>query len=37
VRRLPANGTGIVKTARTAGVRVSAVQRIKAEMSAPVA
>lgn len=30
VRRLLSQGTGIVKTARTAGVGVSAVQRIKA-------
>jgi DNA invertase Pin-like site-specific DNA recombinase len=35
VRRLLAKGTGIVKTARTAGVGVSAVQRIKAAIGAP--
>jgi DNA invertase Pin-like site-specific DNA recombinase len=34
VRRLLSSGTGIVKTARTVGVGVSAVQRIKGEMAA---
>ncbi len=33
VRRLLSKGTGIVKTARTAGVGVSAVQRIKAAIA----
>jgi DNA invertase Pin-like site-specific DNA recombinase len=33
VRQLLAKGTGIVKTAKTAGVGVSAVQRIKAAMN----
>lgn len=35
LRRLLLSGTGIVKTARLAGVEVSAVQRIKVAMSAP--
>ena len=33
VRRLLSKGTGIVKTAKTVGVGVSAVQRIKGEMN----
>ena len=33
VRRLLSKGTGILKTAKTAGVGVSAVQRIKMTMS----
>ena len=33
VRRLLSKGIGIVKTAKTVGVGVSAVQRIKAEMN----
>ncbi len=37
VRRLLSGGTGIVKTARLAGVGVSAVQRIKAEARAVIA
>ncbi len=36
VRDLLASGTGIVKTARLAGVGVSAVQRIKAAMPAAI-
>jgi hypothetical protein len=34
---LLSSGTGVVKTAKLAGVGVSAVQRIKAEMSAIIA